>query len=58
LGSLFTVASHCFGIDGAGDQDDGLAGSVASISKSAGFGFAKTDHFISCKNFRASPNNA
>jgi hypothetical protein len=40
---FFTVASHYFGIDGQGDQDDGLAGSVASISNSAGFDFAKTD---------------
>jgi hypothetical protein len=55
---LFTVASHYFGIDGQGDQDDGLAGSVASISHSAGFDFAKTDHFIACSNFRASPSKA
>jgi hypothetical protein len=30
---------------------------VASITPRGG-GFAKTDHFIACKNFRASPNKA
>jgi hypothetical protein len=31
---------------------------VASISKSAGFGSATTDHFIVCSNFRASASKA
>jgi hypothetical protein len=39
--------------------EDGARLRLAGLRRqSAGFGFAKTDHFIICSNFRASANKA